>query len=108
MLNSLEELNQKIEAPGETDSDADFSLFGLALPDKGHEPLPRISSALTRLLVVLESADVAPTADATTAIKMWDAEAIAALDRWGALVTQDCARINSLLQKEKLTPLSVK
>jgi photosystem II stability/assembly factor-like uncharacterized protein len=108
LLNSLEELNQKIEAPGETDSDADYSLFGLALPAKGHEPLPRISSALTRLLVVLESADVAPTADATTAVKMWEAEAVEALDRWRALCARDCGRVNPLLQKEKLTPLSVK
>ena len=108
LLSSLEALNQKIEAPEETDSDADYSLFGLALPARGHEPLSRTSSALTRLLVVLESADVAPTADATTAVKTWDAEAIEALDRWRVLSTQDCARINSLLRKEKLTPLSVK
>ncbi|HYA63287.1 MAG TPA: hypothetical protein VED66_08780 [Candidatus Sulfotelmatobacter sp.] len=108
LLKSLEELNQKIEAPGMIDFDADYGLFGLALPKEGRETLPDVSSALLRLLVILESGDVAPTADVAKSAERWDAEAGKALERWRVLSTQDCARINSLLQKEKLAPLSVK
>jgi len=108
LLKSLEGLNQKIEAPGMIDFDADYGLFGLALPKEGRETLPGVSSALLRLLVILESGDVAPTADVAKSAERWDAEAGKALERWRVLSTQDCARINSLLQKEKLAPLSVK
>lgn len=108
LLKSLEELEQKIEARVEVDSDAEYGLFGLSLPEKDYEPLRRVSSELTRLLVVVESADAAPTADATAAAEKWDAEAGEAVEQWKALSTQGCVRVNSLLQKEKLAPLSVK
>lgn len=109
LLKSLEELERKIEAAEEeTDSDAEYGLFGLSLPDKDHEPLRRVSSELTRLLVIVESADAVPTADATAATEKWNAEAGTALERWKVLSKQDCEPVNALLEKEKLAPLTAK
>jgi hypothetical protein len=56
------------------------------------------------LLVIVESADVAPTADATTASEKWMESGRERLARWGA-VKEDVASVNTLLQKAKLKPL---
>src|SRR4029077_2059856 len=63
LLAALDGLNQKMEVAVEPDADSEFEIFGLALPDKEHEPLPRVQSALTGLLIIEQSADIAPTAD---------------------------------------------
>ena len=64
---ALEALEKKIEVAVEPDSDDDFMLFGLGVPSKEHEPLPKAAAALTALLIIVESADTAPTADAAMA-----------------------------------------
>jgi hypothetical protein len=101
---ALTELEKKVEGTVEPDSDGEFMLFGLALPAKEPEPLPRVVAALTGLLVIVESADVAPTADATTASEKWMESGRERLARWGA-VKEDVASVNTLLQKAKLKPL---
>jgi photosystem II stability/assembly factor-like uncharacterized protein len=103
---ALEAFDKKLEAAVEPDSDAEFMLFGLGMPSKEHEPLPQISAALRRLLIIVESADVAPTADATAASEKWVAAAEESLARWSAIKTEDLAGVNALLQGGKLKPLS--
>ena len=104
---ALEALEKKIEVAVEPDSDDDFMLFGLGVPSKEHEPLPKAAAALTALLIIVESADAAPTADAAMASQKWDASAQETLVRWAALKKEELASINAQLQKAKLKVLTV-
>jgi len=108
ILSALEELKQKTEVAVEPDSDADFMLFGLALPGKEHAPLPRVAAALTGLLIVVESADVAPTSDSMTAAEAWGAASKDTLERWKIVAEQVRVGVNPLLQKANLKPLVIK
>jgi photosystem II stability/assembly factor-like uncharacterized protein len=105
LLTALQELEKKMEAAVEPDSDAEFGLFGLALPGKEHEPLPSVEGALTRLLIIVDSSDVGPTADAATASVRWEEAAREALGRWASIQKDDLGNINGLLEKAKLKPL---
>ena len=107
LIASLDSFNQKMEIAAEPDSDNDFMLFGLALPDKAREPLPRIQSALTGLLIIEQSADVAPSADAVTAANAWNTSNNEALARWKTVLAQDLAAVNSKLRGANLKPLGV-
>jgi photosystem II stability/assembly factor-like uncharacterized protein len=104
---ALEALERKIEVLVETDGDAEFGLFGLALPGEVDSPLPKIATALTKLLVIVESVDTAPTADAAAASEKWEASAQAALARWNELQRVGIASINDSLQKANLKPLKI-
>jgi hypothetical protein len=108
-LTALEELSQKTEsARGADGGDDYFMLFGLALPAGAREPLPRVELAMTGLLVVAESADVAPTSDLRKAAEAWDAASKDALARWKSVVEKDLVGVNSKLEKAKLKLLVVK
>ncbi len=108
ILAALDQFNQKMEVPGELGSDDDFMLFGLALPNQAHEPLPRTQSALAGLLMVEQSADVAPSADLVTAATAWESSSRDSLARWKTVVDEDFAAVNSKLQKANLKPLLLK
>jgi photosystem II stability/assembly factor-like uncharacterized protein len=103
---ALEALEKKIEVAVEPDSDDDFMLFGLGVPNKEHEPLPKAAAALTALLIIVESADTAPTADAAMASEKWEASARETLGRWMALKKEEISSVNGLLQKAKLKLLA--
>ena len=105
LLTALQELEKKMEAAVEPDSDAEFGLFGLALPGKEHEPLPSVEGALTRLLIIVDSSDVGPTTDAATASARWEEAARETLGRWAAFQKDDLGNVNGLLEKAKLKPL---
>jgi hypothetical protein len=107
ILSALSDFNQKMEVAVEFDANDDFMVFGLALPDKPHESLPRIQSTLTGLLIVEQSADVAPASDVVTAANAWVASSNDALARWKTVLGPDFATLNSLLQKAKLKPLAL-
>ncbi len=107
MLSALGDFNQKMEVAVEFDANDDFMVFGLALPDKPRESLPRIQSALTGLLIVEQSADVAPASDVVTAANAWVASSKDALTRWKTVLGPDFAALNSRLQKANLEPLAV-
>jgi len=107
MLSALGDFNQKMEVAVEFDANDDFMVFGLALPDKPRESLPRIQSALTGLLIVEQSADVAPASDVVTAANAWVASSKDALTRWKTVLGPDFAALNSQLQKANLEPLAV-
>jgi hypothetical protein len=104
---ALAALEKKIEVLAETESNADFGLFGLAIPWEVNPPLPKVAAALTGMLAIVESADLAPTADAAVASEKWEASAQAALARWTALQKEDILSVNAALQKANLKPLKI-
>ena len=108
VLTVLEELSQKTESAQGDGGDDYFMLFGLALPGSAREPLPRVELALTSLLVVAESADVAPTSDLRKAAEAWDTASEDALARWKSVVEKDLVGVNSKLEKAKLKLLVLK
>jgi hypothetical protein len=59
------------------------------------------------LLIVEQSADVAPSSDVITAANAWDAASKDSLERWKTVLDQDFAALNSKLQKANLKPLAV-
>ncbi len=89
VVKALEELHQKLEAMDARESDGGFGLFGLAIPSKEHEALPKVASALSGVIAIVESADVAPTADANTASEKWDKTAEETLARWAEFQNKD-------------------
>ncbi|HYU22038.1 MAG TPA: hypothetical protein VEM60_02765, partial [Candidatus Dormibacteraeota bacterium] len=104
---ALRGLEEKVEAAVEPDSDADFGLFGLAAPGKEHEPLPKVAAALTGLLIIVDSSDMGPAADAAMASERWEEAAQETLSRWTAFQKDDLAVVNALLEKAKLKMLVI-
>jgi hypothetical protein len=107
LLTALQELEKKVEAAVEPDGDADFGLFGQALPSKEHETLPQVEGALTRLLIIVDSSELGPTTDAATASVRWEEAAQETLARWAVFQRDDLARVNTLLEKAKRKPLVI-
>ncbi len=106
VVRALEELHQKLEAMDARESDGGFGLFGLAIPSKEHEALPKVASALSGLMAIVESADVAPTADANTASEKWDKAAEETLARWAEFQNKDLANANAVLQRANFKPVA--
>jgi hypothetical protein len=104
---TLAALQKKIEVLDEADSNPEFGLFGLAVPGEVNPPLPKIATALTGMLAIVESADAAPTTDAVTASEKWDTSARAALARWTALQKEEIVSVNAFLQKANLKSLKI-
>src|SRR6266436_2764031 len=104
---ALREVEEKVEAAVEPDSDADFGLFGLAAPSKEHEPLLKVAAALTGLLIIVDSSEMGPAADAAMASERWEEAAQETLSRWKAFQKDDLAIVNALLEKAKLKMLVI-
>src|SRR4029077_8842348 len=104
---ALRGLEEKVEAAVEPDSDADFGLFGLASPGKENEPLPEVAGALTRLLLIVDSSDLGPAADAAMASERWEEAAQETLARWSAFQKDDLAAVNAFLERAKLKMLVI-
>jgi photosystem II stability/assembly factor-like uncharacterized protein len=107
LLTALQGFQERVEAAIEPDDDGDFGLFGLAAPGKEHEPLPSVATALTGLLVIVDSSDVGPAADAAAASMRWEAAAQETLARWAAFQKNEFASVNALLERAKVKPLVV-
>jgi photosystem II stability/assembly factor-like uncharacterized protein len=107
VIAALEGLEKKVESAMETDSDGGFGLFGLAAPGKEHEPLPAVAAALTGLLIIVDSSDLGPAADAASASAQWEVSAREALASWTVFQKEDVARVNDSLEKAKLKTLTV-
>ena len=88
------------------DRDGGFGLFGLALPGKEAETLPKVASALGGLMAIVESTDTAPTEDAGTASEKWDKAAEDTLARWADLQNKELASTNALLKSANLKPVA--
>jgi hypothetical protein len=101
---ALAELAHKIDevhgAPGEEE----FGFLGLRLPGGAPSTLHKVAAALTGLLMIVDGADAAPTADAQTAAEKWEAAGAELLAQWKA-VEADVVTVNAVLQKAKLQPL---
>jgi photosystem II stability/assembly factor-like uncharacterized protein len=101
---ALAEIGRKVGevhgAPGEEE----FGFLALRLPSGGPATLQKVSLALTGLLMIIDGADAAPTADAETAAEKWEAAGAEALARWKR-VEADVVTANAVLTKAKLQPL---
>jgi hypothetical protein len=104
---ALRGLEEKVETAVEPDSDPDFGMFGLAAPGKEHEPLPKVAGALTGLLIIVDSSDMGPAADAAMASERWEEAAQETLARWTAFQKDDLASVNAMLEKAKLKMLVI-
>jgi photosystem II stability/assembly factor-like uncharacterized protein len=103
---SLADLGRKVgDLTGVEDREG-FGVYELSLPAPA-PTLHQVSFALTGLLMIVESADAAPTADAQTAIEKWTNAGTETLARW-KLVQADLASVNAALEKNKLQPLTIK
>src|SRR5256885_15803686 len=102
---ALSDLEKKIGDVAGSEGAERFGLFGLILAGNAPSTLNNSSGALTGLLLLVESADSVPSADALTAIQKWQAAATEVLSRWKGL-EPDRARVNSMLTGAKLQPLS--
>lgn len=101
----LEELDKKVSGLAGAASGGGFGGFGLATPGGQARTLRQVSAALGGLFGVVESADVAPSADAGKASAEWQAAGKATLGRWSDFETKDVASVNSLLERARLQPL---
>jgi hypothetical protein len=104
---ALADLEKKIGAVAGAGGGGGFGGFGFAIP--GNEPTTfrQVSAAMGTLMGIVESADVAPSADATAASEKWEVAGKATMGRWDAIQTDDVARINSLLEKAHLQTLKL-
>jgi hypothetical protein len=103
---ALSDLEKKVGAVAGSGGSGGFGGFGFAVPGNGPATLRQVSAAMGTLLGIVESADVAPSADAAAASEKWQAAGKATLARWKSVVTKELAGVNPLLEKAQLKPLS--
>ncbi|HEY6388857.1 MAG TPA: hypothetical protein VIX91_24540 [Candidatus Acidoferrum sp.] len=105
LAKALADLEKKVGAVAGSGASGGFGLFGFAVPGDQPMTLRQDSTAYGALLGIVESADAAPSADASAASEKWEVAGKATLARWDEIQTRDVARVNSLLDKAKLQPL---
>jgi hypothetical protein len=64
----------------------EFGFLGLRLPGVEPATLHQVATALTSLLMIVDGADAAPTADARRALEQWEAAGADTLSRWSAVL----------------------
>jgi hypothetical protein len=101
---ALAELARKVSELNGVPGEEEFGFFALRLPGGEPATLHKVAAALTGLLMIVDGADAAPTADAQRAAEEWEAAGADVLARWKA-VEGDLAGVNALLEKAKLQPL---
>jgi hypothetical protein len=82
----------------------EFGFLALRLPGGEAATLHKAASALTGLLMIVDGANAAPTADAQRAAEQWEAAGAEVVARWKAL-EGDVAALNAVLKRAKLQPL---
>jgi photosystem II stability/assembly factor-like uncharacterized protein len=102
---ALTALDRKTTELVGAEKDADFGIFGLAIPSSNNVTLRQALWASTGLLTVVGASDAAPGGDATLAVEKWDAATKNFLGRWKTFWLRDRQRANDLLQKAKLKAL---
>jgi hypothetical protein len=105
LATALADLGKKVGALAGAGAGGGYGYFGFAVPGKEPTTLRQALTAYGALMGIIESADTAPSADATAASERWEAAGKATLGRWEAVQTTELARVNSLLEKEHLQPL---
>jgi photosystem II stability/assembly factor-like uncharacterized protein len=84
----------------------EFGSFSLPLPDGEPVTLHKVAGALTGLLMIVDGAEAAPTADARAAAEKWEAAGAGLVGQWKAIEV-DLAAVNAVLEKARLQPLSL-
>ena len=102
---ALDDLGKKVGAVAGSGPGGGYGFFGFSVPGKEPTTLRQVSTAFGALLGIVESADTAPTADATVASEKWEAAGKSTLARWEAIQTKELAKVNALLNKAHLEPL---
>ncbi len=106
VIEALADLDRKTRELVGAEKDADFGIFGLAVPASGDKVMLRQALwASTGLLSVVGGSDAAPTADAALAVEKWDAATKNFLELWKTFWREDRQSANDVLQKAKLKPL---
>jgi hypothetical protein len=100
---ALADLARKIDAVNGVTIE-EFGFFWLRLPDGEPVTLRKVAAALAGLLMIVDGADAAPTADGRAAAEKWEAAGAEVLARWKA-VEADVVAVNTALEKTKLRPL---
>ena len=106
---ALDTLQKKIEeAAGPAGGPGGgFGFVGFSVPEKEPVTLRQALSGYSALLGIVESADAAPTADATAASEKWEAAGRGALARWQAIKAKDLAAANAILEKANLQRVQI-
>ena len=105
VVSALAELEKKVGAVAGSGAGGGFGYFGIAVPGEQPTTLRQVSAAYGALLGIVESADTAPSADATAASEKWEAAGKATIERWDAVQARELVRVNSLLEKAHLQSL---
>ena len=84
-----------------------FGLFGLAMPDTERVSVRQLTRAFNGLFSLVESADLAPTPDALTAISKYEQAARTTLAEWKQFVSSELPQINTVLKEAGLAALPV-
>jgi hypothetical protein len=101
---ALAELARRVSEVNGVQGEQEFGFFALRLPGGEPATLHKVAAALTGLLMIVDGADAAPTADAQRAAGQWEAAETDVLARWKA-VEGDLGGLNAVLEKAKLRPL---
>jgi photosystem II stability/assembly factor-like uncharacterized protein len=83
---AMAELAGKVNEVNGVQGEEEFGFFALRLPGGEPATLHQVAAALTGLLMILDAADAAPTADAQRAAAQWEAAGADALARWNAVL----------------------
>jgi hypothetical protein len=101
---ALATLARKVSEVDGAAGEEEFGFLALRLPGGEAATLHKAAAALTGLLMIVDGADAAPTADAQRAAEQWEAAGAEVLARWKAL-EGDVAAVNAVLKRAKLQPL---
>ena len=101
---ALAALARKVSEVDGAAGEEEFGFLALRLPGGEAGTLHKAAAALTGLLMIVDGADAAPTADAQRAAEQWEAVGAEVLARWKAL-EGDVAAVNAALKRAKLQPL---
>jgi len=96
--------NQCAELEGATQR----SFFGVPPSGKQPENLSTLNQHFSTILTVADSADAAPTTQATAAYQELEESGTALRRRWSALLERDLAGLNGELKKAGLSPIDPK
>jgi photosystem II stability/assembly factor-like uncharacterized protein len=107
LKSAAEELQKKTEA-ALGPPDPEFESLGFEEPAMERDTLRFLSRTLRDLERIIESADAAPTPDAVAAFDQDQKIMRETLARWEEIRAQGLPKLNSLLQKNNLPPISLK
>src|SRR5260370_30964726 len=79
---ALAELARRLSEVNGAQGEEEFGFFGLKLPPAEPSTLHKVAAALTGLLMIVDGADAAPSADAQRAAEQWEAAGADMVARW--------------------------